>query len=107
MAVKNDIHNVFVCTNSAAVDPASLAANTAVNQDMDVETLDGSDESPLKSTDYVVAIPPVDLEADIVVQSTVYKDANTVTVRFGNPSAGAVDMASQAAGDWKFLVYRR
>jgi len=105
--VHNDIEASFLVQNSAAVDPASLGAVAAANQDYAVKSMDGSDTAPLKSGDTIVVIPPATLEAGITIQGAVYKNDSTVTVRFTNGSAGAIDMASQAIGAWKFVVHRR
>lgn len=78
---------------TAAVDPASLATDAVANTQI---TLTGA-----ATTDDVIAIPPVDLEAGLVCQSAWVSGANTVQVRIQNVSAGTVDGASKT---WAFIV---
>lgn len=51
--------------------------------------------------DVVIAIPPSDLEDDLVPAGCVVTGANTATVYLYNPSAGSVDGASKT---WSFLI---
>jgi hypothetical protein len=53
--------------------------------------------------DRVLAIPPAALNAGIVPQTARYTSATTFTLRTTNPTAGAIDPASQT---WTFLVLR-
>jgi hypothetical protein len=56
------------------------------------------------STDYCVAVvPPVALEAGIVIQGARVTANNTVVVRVQNLSAGTVNAAS---GSWNFIIGR-
>lgn len=111
---KTDVGGVFLVMNQAAVDLANHTAVLSVDTDIDVEVIDGVDQNPLRSGDVIVG--PIAaaggagwaaLPAGIAVQSVVYKDSNTLTLRTTNPSAGAVDPASIAANLLYFLVFRR
>jgi hypothetical protein len=110
---KGDFHGGFIVMNSAAVDLANHTAVLSVDTDIDVEALDGGDQNPLKAGDIILG--PIAsaaggwaaLEAGIVVQGAIYKDANTLTLRTTNASAGAVNPASIAANLLYFIVFRR
>lgn len=91
---KSDFHGGFVV--SASVNPASLAAGAVANTAITI--------AGILSTDLVVAIPPVDLEAGLVPQGVNVSAADTLQVRLYNPTAGAVDGAAKT---WQFLVFRR
>lgn len=80
---------------TAAVDPASIAAGAVANTAVTV--------TGVTTSDRIVAIPPNDLEAGLVLQSAWVSAADTVQVRLQNASAGAVDGASKT---WTFLVFR-
>lgn len=97
MASQNaDMHGVFLITD-ITVDPSSLATDAIADNQVTV--------AGLLSTDIVVAIPPADLEAGLVVQSTRVSAANTIQIRIQNVSAGTVNGASKAT--WSLLVFRR
>lgn len=78
---------------TAAVDPGSLATDVIGNTAVAV--------TGVATTDDIIAIPPVDLEAGLVAQSAWASNANEVTVRIQNVSAGTVDGASKT---WAFIV---
>lgn len=106
---KGDFHGGFVVMNVSAVDIASLAAGAMANVDIDVEALDGVDQAPLQTTDFVVG-PVAGFDAmttPITFIQAIVLDTNTVRLRIGNASAGALDPASIAANNIKFLVFRR
>jgi hypothetical protein len=109
IAYNNDVHNLFVVMNSAAVDLANHTAVASVDTTIDVEGLDGVEQYPLNSTvDHVVAVTlPITIEAGITVQTAVVTDHNTITLRTTNASAGAINPASIDAGSIKFLIARR
>ena len=114
IARKGDVTGSFLVMNIAAVDLANHTAVLAVDTDIDVEALDGVDQFPLRTTDVVIgpfaAAPGAGwaaINGGIAVQGVVVKDANTLTLRTTNPSAGAVDPASIAANALMFLVFRR
>lgn len=107
-SIKTDIHNAFVVTNVNAVDLANHATLTSVDTDIDVEMADGEDQNPLHSDDLVQLVGGFQtLEAGICVVNCRVKDANTVTLRTTNPTAGAISPAPIAANALKFIVYRR
>jgi hypothetical protein len=107
-STNNDIHNVFIVMNQAAVDLANHTAVASVDTDIDVECNDGEDQAPLKSTDYIVMVEGFGaLEAGVTVVNCKYKDGNTLTLRTTNASAGAINPASIAANLLKFAVFRR
>lgn len=91
-----DIGGVFLVTGVTA-DPLSHTAVTALTLAV---TITG-----IKTTDVVVALPPVTLEAGIAVQGVTVTAADSVNLRTTNPSAGTIDPASAAT--WQFLVFRR
>ncbi len=110
---RNDGH-VFFVMNQAAVDLANHTAVASVDTDVDVEGLDGVDQNPLASGDFIVGPFPAAgaagwaaLEAGVAVVSNVYKDANTLTMRTTNASAGAINPASIAANALIWAVIRR
>ncbi len=106
-SVNNEIHGVFIVMNQAAVDIANHTAVASVDTAIDVEAADGEDQFPLKTTDYVVLVGGfAAINAGLAIQSCVVTDANTLTLRTTNPSAGAIDPASIAANLLKFLVFR-
>lgn len=76
-------------------DPASVPAQTSPDQDV---TVPGA-----KVGDVVVCNPPV-LVTNLGVGQCRVKQADTVTVRFINPTAGALDAAS---GTWQFWLLRK
>lgn len=80
---------------SAAVDPASIALDAVANTAVAV--------TGVATTDRIIAIPPVDLEAGLVMQSAWVSAANTVTVRLQNTTGAAIDGASKT---WTFLAFR-
>lgn len=109
----NDVRS-FLVMNQSAVDLANHTAVASVDTDIDVEAIDGEDQYPLRSGDVIVGPFPAAagagwaaIEAGIVVQSVVYKDSNTLTLRTTNPSAGAINPASIAANLLYFVVHRR
>jgi hypothetical protein len=85
-------------TFTATVDLANHGAVASVDTVVTVAT-----DVTLQSTDKIVAIPPITLEAGIAVQSCVYTSATTLTMRTTNASAGAINPASAS---WTFLVLR-
>lgn len=104
---KGDFHNGFIVKNAGAVDLANHTAVASVNTDIAVTSLDGADAAPLRSTDVVLqVILPTTFPAGIVVQTAVVKDENEITLRTTNPSAGAIDPSSIAAGDILFVIGR-
>lgn len=84
-------HNVY----TAAVDPASIAADTAANTQVAV--------AGVTTADRILAIPPNDLESGLVLQAVWVSAADTIQVRLLNTTAGAIDGASKT---WTFIVYR-
>lgn len=77
-------------------DPASVATVTSSEQDVTV--------TGVLATDVCLAvIPPVALNAGLLVGFGRVKSANTVTVRLLNTTAGALDAAS---GTWRFVIGR-
>lgn len=91
-----DVGGVFLVTG-VTVDPVSQTAVTAATLAVTI--------AGILTTDVVVALPPVTLEAGIVVQGVTVTAVNSVNVRTTNPSAGTIDPASAAT--WQFLVFRR
>jgi hypothetical protein len=83
---------------TATVDPGNHTAVASVDTTVTVPT-----DVTLQSTDKIVAIPPVTLEAGIAVQTCVYVSATTFTLRTTNASAGAINPASAS---WTFIVFR-
>lgn len=111
---KGDFHGGFIVMNSGAVDLVNHTAVLAVDTDIDVEALDGVSQEPLQPNDVIIGPLPAaagsgwaTINGGICVQSVIYKDANTITLRTTNPSAGAIDPASIAANLLLFLVFRR
>lgn len=78
---------------TAAVDPASINAATKAGTAV---TLTG-----VAAGDIVIAIPPSDLEDDLVPAGCVVTSANTATLYLYNASASPVDGASKT---WTFLI---
>lgn len=113
ISTNTEAHAIFKVMNQAAVDLANHTAVASVDTDIDVEMGDGEDQNPLKSGDLIIGPFPAAagagiaaLEAGIAVVSNVYKDANTITMRTTNPSAGAINPASIAANAIYWLVVR-
>lgn len=73
-------------TGTVTVDPANILASTTGETSV---TITG-----VAAGDLVILIPPTTLEAGLVVSSTVVASANTVTLRLGNTTVGAVNAAS-------------
>lgn len=73
-------------TGTATVDPGNMLANTAVETSV---TITGA-----AAGDLVFLIPPTTLEAGVVVSQCVVASANTVTLRLGNVTTGAINPAS-------------
>ena len=80
---------------TAAVDPANNASDAVSNNAV---ALTG-----LLTTDYIRGVPPVDIEAGVVPLAVWPSNADEVTVRVHNPTAGAVNGVSKT---WTFLVTR-
>lgn len=78
---------------TVAVDPASLDAVTAVDTAVTI--------AGVATTDFVVAMPP-DLTDGLVYGGCRVSAADTVQVRIGNVTAGAINPAS---ADWVFLIF--
>jgi hypothetical protein len=83
----------------ATVDPGNHTAVASVDTTVTVPA-----GAELLSSDLIVAIPPNDLEAGIVVQSCAYASATSLTLRTTNPSGGAINPASAT---WTFVVLRK
>lgn len=104
---KTDFHGGFIVMNQAAVDIANITAVTSLDTDIDVETADGEDQFPLRTTDFVFLVDGFrTLEASVAPVLAWVKDSNTITLRLTNASAGAVNPASIAANTIKFAVLR-
>lgn len=78
---------------SAAVDPANATAVASVDTDLTGQ--------PVKTSDVIIPIPPVDLEAGLACQGATVPTDGTIRVRITNASAGAINGASK---QWGFLV---
>ena len=79
---------------TVAVNPASLAAVSTSETDVTI--------AGVAVGDFVVAMPPA-LEAGLVYGGCRVSAADTVKVRLGNVTAGAVDAAS---ANWIFLIFQ-
>lgn len=93
---RTDYGGVYLVADQT-LDIADATAVASVNTNVTI--------AGLLTTDAVVAIPPVDIEAGLVVQTCQVSAANTAVLRITNPSAGAINAASNAG--WDFLVFRR
>lgn len=78
-----------------SVNPASIAAGAAGDH---AATVTGA-----RVGDFVVARPPADLEAGLLVQGARVTAADTVTIRIVNQSGVSVD---GVAKNWDFLLLR-
>lgn len=104
---KGDFHGGFVVMNVAAVDLASHGAVGSIDTVITVEALDGVDQAPLQTTDWVMQVVfPITFTAGVAVQTAIVTSATQITLRTTNASAGAVDPASIAANAIKFLIAR-
>jgi hypothetical protein len=81
-------------TGTVTVNPASHTTVASVNTDVTV--------TGLATTDIVAVVPPVTLEAGIVVQGAYVSAADTLRIRTTNPTAGTIDPAS-ATWTWAVL----
>jgi hypothetical protein len=88
--------NTFaICAVVVNFNPASVAAATVAAQNVTVPgVLPG---------DIVVVVPPSTLNAGLGIAGALVTAADTVSVRFVNATAGALD---PAAADYVFLVTR-
>lgn len=86
------LHKIRKAT--VAVNPASLNALTKAGTAVTV--------AGVAAGDVVVAVPPTNLEDDLVPAGAVVTNTNEVTIYLYNPSAGAVDGASL---NWTLLIY--
>lgn len=94
----NDKVRVFQQTLSGTVtvNPGNHTAVTSVNTDVTV--------TGLATTDVVMVVPPVTLEAGIAVQGAYVSSTDTLRIRTTNASAGAIDPASAT---WTWVVLGR
>lgn len=76
-----------------------LADHTAVAS---VDTV--VSHADIRANDYIICIPPADLEAGIAIVGTHTVIDGGFTLRTTNASAGAINPASKAT--WAFLVFR-
>jgi hypothetical protein len=107
--LRSDVHNLFFVTNAGSVDLANHTAVSSVNTAVSVKSDDLEDLYPLNPTqDVVVGVHlPMTISAGIAVQAATVTNANTITIRTTNPSAGAIDPPAIAANAIKFLIARR
>ena len=85
-----------IITGTVAVDPASLADDGTADTDVTV--------SGVLTTDILLAmVPPEDLLANLQLVGAWISAADTITVRLGNNSGGALDQASKT---WKYAYLR-
>jgi hypothetical protein len=96
VSVRSDFGGVFVVPD-ITIDLASHATDVSVDTAVTVPGV--------LTTDYVIAMPPTNLDSGMVVQGCRVTAANVVTMRTSNVSAGTINPASSA--DWDFLVFRR
>jgi hypothetical protein len=88
--------NIFaMCAVSVNFNPASVAAETVAAQSITVPGV--------LLGDIVVVVPPSTLNAGLGIAGALVTAADTVSVRFVNATAGAID---PAAADYVFLVTR-
>lgn len=80
-------------SGTVTLDPSSLLTDAVANNDVTV--------TGLATTDNVLVIPPITLEAGLVVQAAVVSSTDTLRVRISNTSAGTVNGAS---GTWTWLI---
>lgn len=94
----NDKVRVFQETQSGTVtvDPGNHTAVASVNTDVTV--------TGLATTDVVMVVPPVTLEAGIAVQGAYVSSTDTLRIRTTNASAGAINPASAT---WTWVVLGR
>lgn len=94
----NNKIRVFLQTQSGTVtvNPANHTAVASVNTDVTV--------TGLVTTDVVMVVPPITLEAGIVVQGAAVSSTDTLRIRTTNASAGAIDPASAT---WTWVVLGR
>lgn len=78
---------------SAAIDPASIAADSTADTAVAV--------TGVTTVDRIVAFSPIDLENGLVLKSVWASAANQITVRIQNTTAAAVDGVSKT---WNFLA---
>jgi len=98
MEKKKTFIGVGIDVFTVDIDPPSIAAGAAANVDV---TVTGRG---LVTTDRLVAIPPNDLEAGLVLVMTEVPASDTVRVRLYNPTAAAIDGASKT---WTFIRLRQ
>jgi hypothetical protein len=69
---KGDFHGGFVVMNVAAVDLASHGAVGSIDTVITVEALDGVDQAPLQTTDWVMQVVfPITFTAGVAVQTAI------------------------------------
>jgi len=80
---------------TVSVDPPSIAAGATANVDVTISGL---------TTDHVVLLQiPAALEAGLVYGGCVVSAANTLRIRLGNVTTGAID---GIARDWTYLAWK-
>ena len=89
---RGNIARIFAV--SATFNPASVATITTAEQSVTIQGL--------AVGDFVITQKPTNTAGVGVVNARV-SAANTLSVTFVNPTAGAVDAASET---WQFLVFR-
>jgi len=81
-------------SGTVSVNPANLAANTKAGTAVTI--------SGLAAGDVVIAVPPTDLEDDLVPAGAVVTNTDELTIYLYNGSGGAVD---GAAKNWTYLHF--
>ena len=88
----DDPGRVGIRRYTATIDPASVAANTVAEETFTVTGLTVGD---------MVVVNPPSLSAGLGIAGVRVSAADTLAIRFVNPTAGALD---QASGTWEIIA---
>jgi hypothetical protein len=96
MELKGTLIAALIDVKTATVIPGTVSAGAAV--DITVAA------AGVKTTDYVVALPPSDIQAGLVPMGARVSSANSISVRLYNPTTAAI--TDNTGKSWRFLVVR-
>jgi hypothetical protein len=93
---KNTLIAALIDVKTATVIPGTVSAGAVATVTV---TATG-----VKTTDYVIPLPPSDLQAGLVPYGAYVSTANSISVRLYNPTTAAV--TDTTGKTWRFLVVR-
>jgi hypothetical protein len=93
---KNTLIAALIDVKTATVVPGTVTAGTVATVTVSV--------AGALTTDYVVPLPPSNLDIGLVPVGAYVSSANSVTVRIYNPTTAAI--TDTAGKSWRFLVVR-